>query len=110
MVLDGLSIDFIDALGRCFRSTLSYGTTRIRSPRRIRPSLHIHFEASDFPSAACSVKGIMRLRAKVRRLTGATCHYSARLVEGEVVTDAALPPPAWVDVRSEGGVFYLLYF
>ena len=53
---------------------------------------------------------MMRLRAPVRRVTGATKHHRAHLESGEVVRNGELPVPAWVEIQPADGAFYLLYF
>lgn len=52
----------------------------------------------------------MRLRARVRRVTGATRHHLAHIEEAEVHRDEQLPPPAWLEIQSGDGAYYLLRF
>jgi len=51
----------------------------------------------------------MRLRARVRRATGATRHYRAHIEGGEVQKGEELPVPAWVEITPDAGAFLLLY-
>jgi hypothetical protein len=50
----------------------------------------------------------MRLRAAVKLVTGLAKHYSADVVDGQVVKTDELPAPSWVEIHSEGPYFYLL--
>ena len=53
----------------------------------------------------------MRLRAKVRRATGNTRHFRGHIEGVDVVKDAQLPTPAYVEIEPSGdGAFYLFYF
>lgn len=52
----------------------------------------------------------MRLRARVRNVTGATRHYRAHIAQSEVIRDELMPAPEWVEIRPADGAFYLLYF
>ncbi len=49
----------------------------------------------------------MRLRAKVERATGTTRHYIGALEDGRPIPRVELPVPAWIEISSEDGAFYL---
>jgi hypothetical protein len=51
----------------------------------------------------------MRLRAKIKNVTGATKHFRAHIEAGSVVKDEAMPAPACVEIAPADGAFYLLY-
>lgn len=51
----------------------------------------------------------MRLRAQVRRVTGATRHYRAHLEAGVATKDEKLPAPSWVEIQASERAFSLLY-
>jgi hypothetical protein len=51
----------------------------------------------------------MRLRAQVRRVTGATRHYRAHIESGVPTKDEELPAPSWVEIQASEGAFFLLY-
>ena len=52
----------------------------------------------------------VRLKAKVKRVTGKTRHWLGTIVDGKPVKTQAIPPPAWVEIVEEDNAFYLLYF
>ncbi len=49
----------------------------------------------------------MKLRACIERITGATRHHYATLQDGSVGRGDAIPSPAWVQIESIDGSFYL---
>ena len=56
-----------------------------------------------------SVSIDMRLRAKVRNVTGESTNYLGSIVNGMPVPVRQLPDPAWLEISEEGGAFFLLY-
>ena len=52
----------------------------------------------------------MRLRAQIKRPTGATKHYRAHIADNKVVKENELAVPAWVEIHSSNDAFLLLYF
>jgi hypothetical protein len=49
----------------------------------------------------------MRLRARVRSVTGKTLHRQGERIADEIVI-SALPPPTSVEILEQDGAFYLL--
>jgi hypothetical protein len=51
----------------------------------------------------------MKLRAQVRRVTGATRHFEARVSKRGESTMVDLPSPSFVEIEPAGKAFSLLY-
>lgn len=52
----------------------------------------------------------MRLRAKVREITGATKHFEGCIESGEARPANELPFASWVEIEYRDGGYFLLYF
>lgn len=55
----------------------------------------------------------MRIRAEVKRVTGATRHYEGRIEGGVVRVTKRFPAPSFVEImeaEGKGEGFFLLYF
>lgn len=52
----------------------------------------------------------MRLRAQVKRQTGATKHYRAHIEATKAIKEEKFAVPAWVEIQPSDDAFLLLYF
>ena len=51
----------------------------------------------------------MRLRARVRKVSGESTNYVATIQDEKPVPVEQLPNPTWLEISEEGGAFFLLY-